>query len=721
MKSGSVLFVLPMVLAILSSFAAAAQQGDPVVIRGPAGSEAEDVRVGQERYGPITSSDTLWSIASRVRPHSSVTLPQVMAAIVQANPQAFLDSNPNAMETGYFLRIPSLQEIQMVNPEAARRQMQLGDQLQASNQQVQRNQREAEITAAQRNALLAQTRDEAQQSLQEIRDTYAEEFSDLRQRLARSISNTEQVHAANEELRDRIDSIAVALEQIQSDMVDEGEFRDQLRGLMEAQDELRLQQRAMEEVAQEEGLANRIMANPLALGLLAFVPALLLIIIATLVLRRRAPAVAPVAAGSANHLASHAENATAASMVQNAEDDEDDFELDEAMAEFGDLDDEDDDGDDLSALEDEMLVPDEDDDDSIQLDDDLDGDLDSDNALSLDEFDNLEEDYPQDDEDEVNSGGDTEAADTSKQASADDGSADEFEEGDGELSQSALDDLFAGDDDDDDPFSLSDEDSDEMTDEAGDEAGDEVDSEAEELGGDDEADVVAEENGSGDSDIDDSEEPAPGELFAADDDEPLDLENLGDEDDFDFDKMMEALDDDSLDDEIEDDDIESLLAKSDALVQASEDDKPAAAQVDSASEDEELAPWDSDEELSDERLSDSEEQPDDVNESVELEAEEDLDFDEDKDDGSFRPIDDLMKDADDGDDEDFDADEEDQQSDEARQTDEEDSLAAQLDLARAYLEMEEKEEARQTVEAVIEQSSGDLLDEAKELLARIDS
>ena len=108
-----------MVLSGSMTVAAAGWQ-DGVVIKGEKGSEATDVRIGQERYGPISSNDTLWDIARRYKPHSSVTQYQTMVAIVQANDDAFVDGNMNRMLNGFYLRIPSLQEIKMVNPVKAR-------------------------------------------------------------------------------------------------------------------------------------------------------------------------------------------------------------------------------------------------------------------------------------------------------------------------------------------------------------------------------------------------------------------------------------------------------------------------------------------------------------------------------------------------------------------------------------------------------------------------
>ena len=69
---------------------------------------------GADSYGPISANDTLWSIASRVRPNDSVTVQQTLVAILKANPQAFINNNPNQMRQGETLRIPSADDIAAV-------------------------------------------------------------------------------------------------------------------------------------------------------------------------------------------------------------------------------------------------------------------------------------------------------------------------------------------------------------------------------------------------------------------------------------------------------------------------------------------------------------------------------------------------------------------------------------------------------------------------------
>ena len=66
-------------------------------------------------YGPTTGQETLWSIASRLRPTYAVSTQQMMLAIRAKNPQAFTVSNINALKKGSVLKLPTLAEIQQLD------------------------------------------------------------------------------------------------------------------------------------------------------------------------------------------------------------------------------------------------------------------------------------------------------------------------------------------------------------------------------------------------------------------------------------------------------------------------------------------------------------------------------------------------------------------------------------------------------------------------------
>jgi pilus assembly protein FimV len=63
----------------------------------------------------VQQNDTLWSIANRMRPDSSVSVEQMMLALVRKNPEAFIQENMNGVKRGYILRMPDRDEATQID------------------------------------------------------------------------------------------------------------------------------------------------------------------------------------------------------------------------------------------------------------------------------------------------------------------------------------------------------------------------------------------------------------------------------------------------------------------------------------------------------------------------------------------------------------------------------------------------------------------------------
>ena len=68
-------------------------------------------------YGPVAANETLWEIADDLRPQG-ITVHQMMMALYQANPRAFLNNNINLLKKGQVLKVPSAEEITIGRSEA---------------------------------------------------------------------------------------------------------------------------------------------------------------------------------------------------------------------------------------------------------------------------------------------------------------------------------------------------------------------------------------------------------------------------------------------------------------------------------------------------------------------------------------------------------------------------------------------------------------------------
>ncbi|MDB2386614.1 hypothetical protein N9W21_04645 [Shewanella sp.] len=139
---------------VLAAFVTPVTQAEtltPLSITGPEGQ----VKPVKRQYGPTTSSDTFWSIAQKVKPDPSVTVYQVMSALYDANPHAFSGKNYNSLERGMILLIPSKDVIAQISKANAKARAENNDR--GWNNQAQRPVTPAAIrpSAPKTNALTA--------------------------------------------------------------------------------------------------------------------------------------------------------------------------------------------------------------------------------------------------------------------------------------------------------------------------------------------------------------------------------------------------------------------------------------------------------------------------------------------------------------------------------------------------------------------------------------
>ncbi|MFU8876975.1 MAG: FimV/HubP family polar landmark protein [Wenzhouxiangellaceae bacterium] len=172
-----------------------------------------------DRYGPVASGETLWTIARQARPSDDITMNQMMLAIVDLNPQAFRDGNINRLLRGAELRIPDENRIRAIDAATAAadvaaqnrafRQGRTGevqrisaaarDEVEESLMPPARPEPAAQpSTAAEREARLSLVPPDEDEGGAGLSDNAAE-IEQLRQRLARA---EEELFAARAEARD---------------------------------------------------------------------------------------------------------------------------------------------------------------------------------------------------------------------------------------------------------------------------------------------------------------------------------------------------------------------------------------------------------------------------------------------------------------------------------------------------------------------------------------
>ncbi|MCL1078192.1 hypothetical protein D5R81_09225 [Parashewanella spongiae] len=115
-----------LVLAFIASFGGFQSfpvNSETLKITGPEG----ETHSANRQYGPTTKSDTFWGIAQRVRPERRVSVYQVMAAIYDANPHAFTTPNYNSLEVGMILLIPPTDSMLAIPKDLAKYRAQNND------------------------------------------------------------------------------------------------------------------------------------------------------------------------------------------------------------------------------------------------------------------------------------------------------------------------------------------------------------------------------------------------------------------------------------------------------------------------------------------------------------------------------------------------------------------------------------------------------------------
>lgn len=113
---------------------------------------ADSSMKSNQLYGPVQAQDTLWRIAEQSRPDNSITTQQMMVAIRDYNPHAFINGDIHTLQKGVTLYMPNAEEVhqaQLVASAAQRQQL-------AAN--ASKAQLRDEITRLRKQLALAQSR-----------------------------------------------------------------------------------------------------------------------------------------------------------------------------------------------------------------------------------------------------------------------------------------------------------------------------------------------------------------------------------------------------------------------------------------------------------------------------------------------------------------------------------------------------------------------------------
>jgi len=97
----------------------------PVVSEAYAPAPVQQRSYSAPSYAPsgghrIQEGDTAWSIAKSMRLDDSVSMAQMLVALLRANPEVFINENVNGLKRGYILRTPEYADVQAIDDAAAK-------------------------------------------------------------------------------------------------------------------------------------------------------------------------------------------------------------------------------------------------------------------------------------------------------------------------------------------------------------------------------------------------------------------------------------------------------------------------------------------------------------------------------------------------------------------------------------------------------------------------
>jgi pilus assembly protein FimV len=99
--------------------AAAPVSSEPTFIPAPVAQQQTPTKQSVASYR-VKSGDTAWKLADAMRPNQNISVPQMLMAMLRANPESFINGNINGLKRGYIIRTPDAAQIAAISKQDAR-------------------------------------------------------------------------------------------------------------------------------------------------------------------------------------------------------------------------------------------------------------------------------------------------------------------------------------------------------------------------------------------------------------------------------------------------------------------------------------------------------------------------------------------------------------------------------------------------------------------------
>ncbi|MCA0778437.1 AAA family ATPase [Vibrio vulnificus] len=237
-------------------------------------------------YGPTSANETLWSIASKLRPANNVSVQQTLLAIYRLNPQAFENQNIHSLVPGSTLRVPSLAQVRSASTEQAVTVMKAHqDKLNATSRPiaptpVTRPVKVTPTTPAQ--AVSETVKVEPQVDTTPVKTPDVPQVKTLEKQLEMSESELTALEEKNHNLRLMLAEVQSEVDGLKTELGDENRIRSEVEKLL-AEEKAKLEeQQRMQPSAFDQFLSNGWMVAAAAL-----IPGALIGLLIVMLLGRR--------------------------------------------------------------------------------------------------------------------------------------------------------------------------------------------------------------------------------------------------------------------------------------------------------------------------------------------------------------------------------------------------------------------------------------------------
>ncbi|ELA9359947.1 AAA family ATPase [Vibrio parahaemolyticus] len=251
-------------------------------------------------FGPTGENQTLWSIASELRPSRNVSVQQTLLAIYRINPQAFDNQNIHELIPGSRLRVPSLEQVRSATTEQAvaimkaheLRLKQPKPEKPAPVKQIEVKPKPKPVAepTAPKTPVVTPPKPEPVKPVETTANVPPvstspqgeKQVSDLKGKLQGSQSELESLEEKNHRLRLMLSQVQSEVETLKSELNDEERIRSEVEKLLAEE-----RQRVAEQQRMQPSTMDKILSNGWLVGLAALIPGALLALLVVMLLGRR--------------------------------------------------------------------------------------------------------------------------------------------------------------------------------------------------------------------------------------------------------------------------------------------------------------------------------------------------------------------------------------------------------------------------------------------------